>query len=606
MCLTQANKGLYLYANAFGIPNEISYPLIEVFTSMCRNNGLEYTCERFKAMKIALIREKSGMSFSIPWMKKRNSRTFSGPFGSLQNWCRKSIKRWSKAIKLLQIYTTLYSDEVTSKQEEKFLNGVNSDPVIIPEELSNALCYAVRRLRLKHNRLKNPPNLWRIPVSPTKRAPHPNGKTYPENSCLLESLSYTRKTSFGLSLRGRYSRIFDIVEEDIEFCDDRDVPDIIDFPNSVGKISFIQEPGFKLRAVANPGRVYQAALQPLGKALYSKLATLPWDCTHDQSKGIIPIQEKLSHEAFVYSIDLSGATDYFPLDLQLTVLYEMFPNDQDYVSLFRDLSRGPWIYKKSFIRWRKGQPLGLYPSFASFALTHGLLLYALNNFEHNNSFYVLGDDVVILDETLYSQYIATLRILGCPISDVKSLTSNKVAEFAGKLITSKSTIIQNKWRSLNDDSFIDLLRNIGQKGIYLLKTRQRRVAKLLWSVPEFLGGLGFNPQGKPLSDRIFDYLMISGEKELSCYLMSLNKKINIMNYYDRELFSKHGYFITHACDFDQKSKTYIHLYLPILKAWWDISGKNLFSIDPDLDLLIEETSSSRTLLERLENVFGIR
>jgi hypothetical protein len=35
----------------------------------------------------------------------------------------------------------------------------------------------------------------------------------------------------------------------------------------IGKIGFIQEPGYKLRAVANPNRVYQLSLEPMAEQL---------------------------------------------------------------------------------------------------------------------------------------------------------------------------------------------------------------------------------------------------------------------------------------------------------------------------------------------------
>jgi hypothetical protein len=74
----------------------------------------------------------------------------------------------------------------------------------------------------------------------------------------------------------------------------------------VGRIGLIQEAGYKLRSVANPGRVFQRVLEPLGKAIYGYLKDLPFDCTFDQSKAFPVLQEALTRSKTIHSIDLSA------------------------------------------------------------------------------------------------------------------------------------------------------------------------------------------------------------------------------------------------------------------------------------------------------------
>lgn len=603
-CMLTTNQGLLIYSDAFGIPRSLSVPLIKTFWSYCEHNGEEYACSRFKDMKLSFIREKANMLYVQPWFKMRSRTTYSGCFGALQSWCRSNAKRWSKAIKMLQIYTTLYSSVMTDKQEQKFLSGVNAKNIVIPDLIVQNVVRSVTLLGLNNQpKLPDSPSLLKMSCSPLKRAPHPNGKTYPEDQCLLESLAYTRYTNHGWTYRSRYKEIFDSVESGIELVDDRDSPDICEYHGSVGRIGLIQEQGFKLRAVANPGRVYQAALQPLGRRLYDTLPCLPWDCTHNQSLPFDVIISHLKSNKTVHSVDLSGATDYFPLDLQIVVLKEMFPSDLKFVNLFKDLSRGTWQYKNSKIRWNKGQPLGLFPSFASFALTHGLLLHSLNNFEHNNMFYVLGDDVVILDDGLYERYREALSQLDCPVSDPKTLNSSSVAEFAGKVLTPNGVVEQTKWRNVSDDSFLDSVRNIGSGALRLLKPRQRKIAKILWDIPDFMGGLGFNPKGLTLEDRIFKGLTLFDGGETASFLMSLNRKVNSHNYYDRDNFHRPSHFRVTDADFDKKPLAYVRQFLPVLEAWYEISGRNLFHIRSDLDLPLDGQVSRLTTLERLEKRF---
>ena len=187
---------------------------------------------------------------------------------------------------------------------------------------------------------------------------------------------------------------------------------------TAGNIGFIQEPGGKARCVASPFRIYQRVLQPLGDALFSILKDLPWDCTFDQSKAFPVIQKALRKSHTVHCVDLSSATDYFPLDIQMDVLRAIF-GSQELIDLFSDLSRAVWRTNKPYqptVGWKRGQPMGLYPSFASFGLTHGLLLLTLSKGYYHGQFFVVGDDVVILDDKLAKAYQEVLKLLECPFS----------------------------------------------------------------------------------------------------------------------------------------------------------------------------------------------
>jgi len=172
------------------------------------------------------------------------------------------------------------------------------------------------------------------------------------------------------------------------------------------------------------------------------------------------------------------------------------------------------------ISWRRGQPLGLYPSFGSFALTHGVLLLGLLKEPYKGQFYILGDDVVILDDAIAHSYRELLASLGCPISETKSLTSNSLCEFGGKILTSQSVIPQFKWRVISDDSFLDLVRNLGCRAVKLLRARQRAVVQKLSSLPECLGGFGWNPKGIPLEERLQEHSWIFDPESPNSRMMS--------------------------------------------------------------------------------------
>jgi hypothetical protein len=264
-----------------------------------------------------------------------------------------------------------------------------------------------------------------------------------------------------------------------------------------GCISFLQEPGAKLRAVANPYRFWQQALDPLSQSLYSFVKRLEWDFTYEQYKGIPSIQASLRNGDKWYSVDLQNATDNFPLDLQLKILdivYSGQPNAIEAVNLFGDVSRMPWWYREDGevkeVTWTRGQPLGLRPSFASFALAHGLVLLTLNGGKWNRDFFVLGDDVVIKGEELHNKYRQFLDRYQLPVSEAKCL-EGQIAEFASILITPDTLIPTRKWRSPSGDNFVDLARLWGPSSFHLFSKREQRVLTKLAKVPPFWGGLGW-------------------------------------------------------------------------------------------------------------------
>jgi hypothetical protein len=513
-----------------GVPRTISLPILSLVLKWVSLSGAEWTVGRLKQIKNDFLRKKAGMDPVSVWIKKSSSRSriFGGPFGLLESWAFSSDIHFRKTLNLLNIYTSFFSSSVTLKQGKKFFSGVTASAVAIPPSIQQFIGRGISLSGLRKIplwSLSKPQLLLSYVPSPSKRAPLPSGSV-PEIEGVIDSVRYLGMTPSNAYHYHKYQDFYDpilkglepemaIVQRDYDWGK-RNLPQPFFNPDSfyVGRLAFIQEPGFKLRAVANPGRIFQMVLKPLGDALYSILQDLPWDCTFEQSKADAVIMHRLAAGDRVYSVDLTGATDYFPLELQRQVLVELLP-DTRLVDLFCEISRGQWSIPKGIdqtliktyckdhyhVSWTKGQPLGLYPSFASFALTHGILLLGLLDQPWDEDFFILGDDVVILDDDLYDRYMMALHDLGCPVSQDKTIVSNNIAEFRSIIYMADSKIPQFKWRATSDDSFVDLSRN-DPSLINLLLPRQKAVIDIISGLPEYLGGLGLNPNGLPLSVRL--------------------------------------------------------------------------------------------------------
>jgi len=238
----------------------------------------------------------------------------------------------------------------------------------------------------------------------------------------------------------------------------------------------------------------------------------------------------LSAGKTVHSIDLTGATDYFPLGIQLETLNCIFGDLLD-IKLIREISQVRWKSEMGDIQWKRGQPLGLYPSFGMFTLTHGLLLSFLLGREYNHEFFVVGDDVVILDDTLFTKYMEILRIMKCPWSPSKSLSSNLLSEFTGKVILENHVIPSYKWRKISNDNFLDICKNLGPQSSVLLTKAQKRVFDVVKHLVEPIG-LNMSYPGSNLTEMIIktDWFLRKCEEHAMRSLVDLTRVIHRNSY----------------------------------------------------------------------------
>jgi len=600
---------LATYYAALDLPKSTIKQYITMIEDNVRDNGIEWTVSRCKDIYTDFVRFRAGLPPVGKWYKKNKLNLPSGLLSYIFQTALSSKRRRFSCSVLLRSYTRFIAKAPSQKQLTKFLSGVTSEDIDIPIDISKGVVMAATSV-LGELAFSMPPSYMSYTPSPGKRVPMYDGTTAPEGLHWQSQWYTIGCTKTGRFLTEKYPRIFESVFSGFHRFVSGEIYPPSSVVDSVGKVGLIQEPGLKLRAVANPNRVYQVALKPLGDAIYDMLKQMPWDCTFDQSKAIPAIQQHLQHNKECHCVDLTGATDYFPLSLQLDVLKNIFPLNLDSVNLFHDISRSNWVFLDTTIKWTRGQPLGLYPSFGSFALTHGFLLYYLNGNCFNNKFFVLGDDVVILDDSLATKYLACLDALACPVSASKSLSSSLMAEFGGKLIFRDYLEPQLKWRQLSDDNFLDVVRLLGLRSLRLLRPQQRVVVKAIWDLPDFCGGLGFNPDGTPLKDRYEKYLSLFKERD-STYLTSYDIKFNQF-FFREEVLLKDNRVLsqqwdsTKLPDLDQRSAALVLKYLPSFLRMYNIMGTNLFSVSPKGVLPIDGWVGKRkSLLALLQRKLGL-
>ena len=498
-----------------------------------QHNGPSWFVTRMKVMKIAL----SGYIVGESLGSQPNLRLVQGrPKGVWKYIFKRALipEDSERMLQVVNLYTAFVSKAPTLPQVTKFFDSVTKAGGPVHDFPGRMAEQAKRRfsnlfLRVAPRNVALAKELL-YPLGDAKLSSnrrHPLGtKTFPETERYLDTFLYTssweesRKLFMEVSLGVMFWRTLAPYDKYCMYAAQSELAFEDSGPFHVGHISFLQEPGFKLRAIANPGRIWQHTLAPLKHMLWTCLKEVPWDTTFDQQAGVRWTQKQLAAGKTVHSVDLSDATNHFPLALQEAVL-KSFPRvfHPGLVKLFTMLSCSPWYVPERIrrqcesigfsvpetVQWSRGQPLGLGPSFASFALAHGVLVDTLRQELGipGIPFRILGDDIVIADDRLFEAYTQALKSLNIPTSKLKTWSSSNRAEFAGCAVFRDRSFHLGKWRTITDDSFLDICRRLkSPASLQLLKPRQRVVATMILSLPRDLGGEGWNPDGLPLSDRV--------------------------------------------------------------------------------------------------------
>lgn len=494
---------------AIGLPRPWINPLVDCVFRWVAHNGPEWTCSRLKSLKLDLIRRKADLPMLTTWVRKNSHGLPYGVFGAIMRWCTKDLtkgksrKRFNLVLQALNIHSTFVSKTATTSQMTKFLDGVHCTK---PDGLSVEFLYNyTQHIRRNYSTqvVKRGGNSYlEFRGSTEKWSPRPHGMGRVRQSDDILSEMRVFQSPTGQAFAWEFAELLLPVTKGILGPKVR-LPYVYgDPPFYGGEVHFLQEPGFKMRAIASPYRCFQLMLKPFGDSIYSFLNGLPWDCTFDQSKAIPYIKAALNRAQTVHSIDLTGATDYFPLGLQLETLRSLYGDILD-INLFSRVSQLTWKSEHGDISWKRGQPLGLYPSFGSFALTHGMLLSYLLGREYSGEFFVLGDDVVILDDQLRDKYIQILDTMSCPWSPSKTISSHLLAEFAGKIILADGVLPVYKWRKMSDDNFLDICRNLGPQSVCLLTKAQKRVFDTVKHLLEPIG-LNISKPGSNLTSMMIE------------------------------------------------------------------------------------------------------
>lgn len=203
------------------------------------------------------------------------------------------------------------------------------------------------------------------------------------------------------------------------------------------KLAKINDKEAKCRIVGILDYPSQSCLFPLHSALMALLKRQKPDCTFNQGS----FRSSLPPTGPYYSVDLSSATDRFPVCLQEAVLAELTSKEYAAAWLRTVIDRDftiPWERPQRTIRYAVGQPMGAYSSWALFAVCHHAVVRLAAKRAglgvRHSQYALLGDDIVLRGDAIAKEYLAILKEIGVGVSEAKTHVSQDTYEFAKRWI----------------------------------------------------------------------------------------------------------------------------------------------------------------------------
>lgn len=534
---TNLCKGL----RACGIPKRQTHEILNIVEKWYHENGTEWTNSRIKDLRQWYETTLAGDPTPPPWFKHSKE---GYPLG-IWKWVFKLPP--AKALGVLSLNTVFYEHKLTETQKKKFLHGLAGNKSQNREDLLKMI---PTRVTWKRKLFKKMPEIQfptvfdmngSIPIHDGRSTVRPQEKLGEALKALRSSWESVPQVTFDfLDSQGLLSYMpMHVIGNEYQLELNRP------HDRCVGRVSVLQQPQLKARIVGNPNRVLQVTLEPLKQVYMTYARKLQSDVTHDQESGVHWVQEKLRQGIELAGSDLTSASDLLDVELSLLLVDRIFgfPEIQgyeDYRDYFFEVSRSKWWCPglNCEVQWQQGDVLGTGPSFGLLTLTNNAAaLCAVFHARQegvidkaipwDDCFRIVGDDIVMRSQ-IEPYYTRIIEDLGGEINHSKTLKSDRVAEFAGRVITSNGSYLKAiKYSEPSDNSFMSYVAQLGDQAKYLLMPKQRQVYDLLREVPGIVvpGPWNQDSFGIPLGPRYQWYL-----EEVEPVLSTVEPDLDLTDY----------------------------------------------------------------------------
>lgn len=238
-------------------------------------------------------------------------------------------------------------------------------------------------------------------------------------------------------------RMTPFISRDYEFIRHKLVAPM-DYLPYVGTIGMLNQPGGKLRSVANINRFVNYTLDPYATALEKVFYSHPAVGVLNQKQALMDIQEWIRQGHTLTGMDLTAATDlldYRVITEQFKSLGDETPILSAYAEYFEFISSMPlYVPGHGAISFETGQPLGTKGSFQTLTIMNliaGITAAKIAGLDPNDSFRVVGDDFICKSE-LAPAYDAVIRSWAGKTNYDTAHSSNRHGEFLSHIVTRDS------------------------------------------------------------------------------------------------------------------------------------------------------------------------
>lgn len=327
------------------------------------------------------------------------------------------------------ILSSLYGSRGLELPVEINTNSITSPPIKEYTDISIYVNDFWKTLGYRHKQAGVPKAVhWKSYHLSTKSGP--NGQALWSSVADLSVLPETLKQAIKIIGGSKLASRMDALEGSLPF--------LLPYFNKEGKyfrkVVPIPDVEGKTREIAILDYWSQTSLRGLHQYLFGCLRKIYQDCTFAQGSFYDKINQ-FPQEGLFYSVDLTTATDRFPIELISQVLKGRFTDE--YVKAWHTIMVGfPFATEqgKKFISYSVGNPMGAYSSWNSFAVAHHYVVYyccrELGINWESAPYVLLGDDIVIKHDKLAKKYMEVMSLLGVEFSLQKSHISPNMFEFA--------------------------------------------------------------------------------------------------------------------------------------------------------------------------------
>jgi hypothetical protein len=236
------------------------------------------------------------------------------------------------------------------------------------------------------------------------------------------------------------------------------------------KLTQFPEKAGKTRTIAIIDYYSQRCLRPLHKGLMSLLGKLVSDGTYSHIYVGNYAKQKTKEKSFIACADLSAATDRFPAEIQRVLLFELLKDPDLSAALWTLLAERTFTvaWSGEIVTYNCGQPMGAYSSWPLFALAHHLLVeycaFKSGVRDVKSKYRLIGDDVIISDETVWTVYLKVVQDLGLEVNLGKTVISPSNGTYSGAEVA-KQLYLNGRCLTPLTPGFVRNLRKV-----YMLNT----------------------------------------------------------------------------------------------------------------------------------------